>query len=191
MFDLPPLPYELNALEPYISANTMNYHYHKHHQGYVDNLNKLIKDTPFENMELEEIIVNTANKSEYISIFNNAAQVWNHTFFWNSMSPNEGKAPKGELLEKINRDFGSYDKFKVEFKQAATSQFGSGWAWLVEDKNGKLSVIKTGNADTPIAHGYIPIITCDVWEHAYYLDYQNKRADFVDNFLNHLMFIRH
>ena len=190
MFDLPPLPYELNALEPYISANTMNYHYHKHHQGYVDNLNKLIKDTPFENMELEEIIVNTANKSEYISIFNNAAQVWNHTFFWNSMSPNGGKVPEGELLEKINRYFGSYDKFKVEFKQAATTQFGSGWAWLVEDKNGKLSVMKTGNADTPIAHGYTPIITCDVWEHAYYLDYQNKRADFVDNFLNHLMFIR-
>ena len=187
MFDLPPLPYELNALEPYISANTMNYHYHKHHQGYVDNLNKLIKDTPFENMELEEIIINTAEKSEYISIFNNAAQVWNHTFFWNSISPNGGKMPEGELLEKINRDFGSYDNFKVEFKQAATTQFGSGWAWLVEDKNGKLSVMKTGNADTPIAHGYTPIITCDVWEHAYYLDYQNKRADFVDNFLNHLV----
>lgn len=187
MFDLPPLPYALDALAPYISAETMNYHYHKHHQTYIDNLNKLIKGTPFENMNLEEIIVKTAKDEKSQAIFNNAAQAWNHTFFWNSMTPNGGQLPPKELAEQIDRDFGSYENFKTEFKQAATTQFGSGWAWLVQDKNGKLSVMKTGNADNPLVYGLTPVITCDIWEHAYYLDYQNRRGDFVDNYLNHLV----
>ena len=187
-FDLPPLPYDMNALEPYISAQTMGFHYGKHHKTYVDNLNKLIAGTHFENMSLEEIIRQTAGKSEYTAIFNNAAQAWNHNFFWNSMQPNGGGEPTGELKKKLERDFGGYDKFRVEFANAATTQFGSGWAWLVEDEeNGKFKVIKTSNADTPIAHGLKPILTVDVWEHAYYLDYQNRRADFVNAYLDHLV----
>ena len=187
-FDLPPLPYDMNALEPYISAQTMGFHYGKHHKTYVDNLNKLIAGTHFENMSLEEIIRQTAGKSEYTAIFNNAAQAWNHNFFWNSMQPNGGGEPTGEMKKKLERDFGGYDKFRVEFANAATTQFGSGWAWLVEDEeNGKFKVIKTSNADTPIAHGLKPILTIDVWEHAYYLDYQNRRADFVNAYLDHLV----
>ncbi|MBQ8436953.1 MAG: superoxide dismutase [Alphaproteobacteria bacterium] len=188
IFELPPLPYQLNALEPYISEQTMSYHYGKHHQAYIDNLNKLIKNTKFENMPMEEIIIKTAGKSEFSGVFNNAAQSWNHTFFWNTMKPNGGGEPTGELKKKIDRDFGSYDKFKAEFINAAVSQFGSGWAWLAEDKdNGKLVIIKTANGDNPIAHGLIPIIGLDVWEHAYYLDYQNRRADYINNYLNHLV----
>ncbi len=186
IFVLPDLPYDINALEPHISQTTMEYHYGKHHQAYVDNLNKLIEGTQFSSMSLDEIIVATANKPEYVAIFNNAAQVFNHSFFWNSMSPSGGSKPKGELAERIDSDFGSYDNFKKEFKQAALSQFGSGWAWLVDD-NGKLKITKTANADTPIAYGQKPIITIDVWEHAYYLDYQNKRADFIDVFFNNLV----
>lgn len=186
VFDLPPLPYEMNALEPYISTTTMEFHYGKHHRTYVDNLNKLVKGTEFENMPLEKIVKETSGKPEYTAIFNNAAQAWNHDFFWKSMSPNGGGAPKGELAEKINRDFGSYDNFRQEFKTAATTQFGSGWAWLAE-KDGKLQVVKTSNADTPLAHGMKPLVTVDVWEHAYYLDYQNRRADFVDAYLDHLV----
>ncbi len=188
IFDLPPLPYQLNALEPYISEQTMSYHYGKHHKAYIDNLNKLIKNTKFENMPLEEIIIETAGKNEFSEIFNNATQSWNHTFFWNTMEPNGGEEPTGELKKKIDRDFGSYDKFKAEFANTATSQFGSGWAWLAEDKNnGKLVVMKTANGDNPIAHGLIPIIGLDVWEHAYYLDYQNRRVDYINNYLNHLV----
>ena len=188
IFDLPPLPYQLNALEPYISEQTMSYHYGKHHKAYIDNLNKLIQNTKFANMPLEEIIVETAGKNEFSGVFNNAAQTWNHTFFWNTMKPNGGGEPSGELKKKIERDFGSYDKFKTEFTTAATSQFGSGWAWLAEDKNnGKLVVMKTSNGDNPIAHGLIPIIGLDVWEHAYYLDYQNRRADYINNYLDHLV----
>ncbi len=186
VFDLPPLPYEMNALEPYISTTTMEFHYGKHHRAYVDNLNKLIKGTEFENMPLEKIVKETSGKPEYTAIFNNAAQAWNHDFFWKSMSPNGGGAPKGELAEKINRDFGSYDNFRQEFKNAATTQFGSGWAWLAE-KDGKLQVVKTSNADTPLAHDMKPLVTVDVWEHAYYLDYQNRRADFVEAYLDHLV----
>ena len=186
-FKLPALPYEKNALEPYISAKTLEFHYGKHHQTYVDNLNKLIQGTEFANMPLEDIVKKSYGKPEYAGIFNNAAQVWNHTFFWNSMSPQGGHEPQGELKDKINKKFGSYEKFKEEFKSAATTQFGSGWAWLVEDEKGELQVIKTSNADTPIAHNFKPIITCDVWEHAYYLDYQNRRADFVSAFLDHLV----
>ena len=189
MFTLPLLPYAIYALEPFISARTMEFHYQKHHQAYVDNLNKLVKDTDFENMTLEEIIKKTVNKPEHSAIFNNAAQVWNHTFFWNSMSANGGHIDNEEINDKIIRDFGSFENFKAEFKQNAISQFGSGWVWLVEEKDGKLKIIKTSNADTPIAHDLKPLTTCDVWEHAYYLDYQNRRADFVEIFLDNLMVI--
>ena len=185
-FDLPKLPFAENALEPYISAQTIQFHYGKHHRTYVENLNKLIHETAFDKMSLVQIIQETAGKAEYAPIFNNAAQAFNHEFFWNCMVP-EGSAPQGEIKEKINRYFGSYDKFCEEFQNAAVSQFGSGWAWLVEDKPGKLSVIKTSNADTPVAYGLKPIVCVDVWEHAYYLDYQNRRVDFVNTFITHLM----
>ncbi len=186
-FELPALPYAMNALEPYISERTMEFHYGKHHKAYVDNLNKLIAGTHFEQMSLEEIIRKTAGKTEYAGIFNNAAQAWNHAFFWTCMQPGGGGEPTGEMKKKIERSFGGYDKFREEFATAATTQFGSGWAWLAEDEeSGKLKVIKTANADTPIAHGLKPLLTVDVWEHAYYLDYQNRRPDFVNAFLDHL-----
>ena len=185
-FELPELPYKQDALEPYISAKTMNFHYGKHHKAYIDNLNKLINGTEFENMDMESIIKNTVGKVEHAGIFNNAAQAWNHTFFWSSMKPNGGDEPSQELKARIEKSFGSYDKFKEEFKAAAVGQFGSGWAWLVED-GGILKVMKTSNADTPVAYGLKPLIVVDVWEHAYYLDYQNLRADFVDAFLNNLV----
>ena len=187
MFKLPTLNYELDALVPYISKNTMEFHYLKHHQTYVDNLNKLIAGTEFENMALEEIVQKTAGKPEYTAIFNNAAQVWNHTFFWNCMRPNGGSRPQGRLLEDIIKTFGSYEDFCKEFKAAALAQFGSGWAWLVRRANGGLEIMKTANADNPLAHGLEALITIDVWEHAYYLDYQNRRGDFIDAFLNHLV----
>lgn len=186
-FELPALPYAMNALEPYISERTMEFHYGKHHKAYVDNLNKLIAGTHFEQMSLEEIIRKTAGKTEYAGIFNNAAQAWNHAFFWTCMQPGGGGEPAGEMKKKIERSFGGYDKFREEFAAAATTQFGSGWAWLAEDEeSGKLKVIKTANADMPIAHGLKPLLTVDVWEHAYYLDYQNRRPDFVNAFLDHL-----
>ena len=189
MFTLPALPYELNALEPFISARTMEFHYKKHHQTYIDNLNKLITDTRFASMSLERIITETINEPEYEAIFNNAAQAWNHSFFWNSMSPEGGKITDSSLEDRIIQDFGSIEQFRAEFKQAAVSQFGSGWVWLIEKTNGKLAVMKTANADTPIAHGFKPLTTCDVWEHAYYLDYQNRRAEFVEMFLDNLMIL--
>lgn len=185
-FELPVLPYAMDALEPYISAKTMEFHYGKHHKAYVDNLNNLIKDTLYASMDLDDIIRSTVGKPEAAGIFNNAAQAWNHAFFWKSMRKNGGGKPGAELKAKIERDFGSVEKFKEEFKAAAVSQFGSGWAWLIED-NGMLRVVKTSNADTPVAHGFTPILTIDVWEHAYYLDYQNQRAAFVDAYLNHLI----
>ena len=186
-FELPALPYAMNALEPYISERTMEFHYGKHHKAYVDNLNKQIAGNHFEQMSLEEIIRKTAGKTEYAGIFNNAAQAWNHAFFWTCMQPGGGGEPTGEMKKKIERSFGGYDKFREEFAAAATTQFGSGWAWLAEDEeSGKLKVIKTANADTPIAHGLKPLLTVDVWEHAYYLDYQNRRPDFVNAFLDHL-----
>ena len=186
-FELPELPYAENALEPYISKSTIEFHYGKHHRAYVDNLNKLIAGTEFEHKTLEQIVEETAGKSEYSAVFNNAAQAWNHAFFWNCMMPAGGGEPVGELKEKIVRDFGSYDKFCEDFLNAAVSQFGSGWAWLVEDKAGRLSVMKTGNADNPLAHGLKALMTVDVWEHAYYLDYQNHRADFVKTFITSLI----
>lgn len=187
MFKLPTLNYELDALVPYISKNTMEFHYLKHHQTYVDNLNKLIAGTKFENMALEGIVQKTVGKPEYTAIFNNAAQVWNHTFFWNCMRPNGGSKPQGRLLDDIIKTFGSYEDFCKEFKVAALAQFGSGWAWLVRRADGGLEIMKTANADNPLAHGLEALITIDVWEHAYYLDYQNRRGDFIDAFLNHLV----
>ena len=189
MFNLPSLPYELNALEPFISARTMEFHYKKHHQTYIDNLNKLIENTSFAEMSLENIIKETFSKPEYISVFNNAAQAWNHTFFWNSLSPEGGNITGSEIEDYIIRDFGSFEKFRADFKQAALSQFGSGWVWLVINERQKLEILKTSNADTPIAHCLKPLTTCDVWEHAYYLDYQNRRGDFIEAFLDHLMVV--
>lgn len=178
---LPELPYAQDALEPHISANTLSFHYGKHHNAYVTNLNKLIVGTEFEKASLEEIVKKSSG-----GIFNNAAQVWNHTFYWHSMKKSGGSAPSGELAAKITADFGSFDKFKEEFTAAATTQFGSGWAWLVLDKSGKLKVTKTPNAETPLTTDDVALLTIDVWEHAYYLDYQNRRPDYIGTFLDKL-----
>lgn len=185
-FELPPLPYAPEALAPYMSAQTLGFHHGKHHQTYVTNLNNLVKDTPMASQSLEEIVLATAGDSTKAGAFNNAAQVWNHTFFWNSMKPQGGGAPAGELAERITTDFGGLDVFKEEFKKAALAQFGSGWAWLVLDA-GKLKIMKTANAATPFTDKQKPLLTCDVWEHAYYLDYQNRRGDMVGAFLDHLV----
>jgi len=185
-FELPPLPYAEDALEPHISARTMSFHYGKHHQTYVTNLNKLVDGTPFADQSLEQVIRASAGAPDKAGVFNNAAQVWNHAFFWNSMSPGGGGAPSGEVASLIEASFGGLDKFKEAFKNAAVTQFGSGWAWLVLE-DGKLAVTKTANADTPAARGGKALLTCDVWEHAYYLDYQNRRPDFVQTFLDALV----
>ncbi|MFN3361762.1 MAG: superoxide dismutase [Pseudanabaenaceae cyanobacterium] len=185
-FELPNLPYDQNALEPHISANTLSFHHGKHHQGYVNNLNNLIKGTDLENKSLEEIIKATAGDPSKVAIFNNAAQVWNHTFYWHSMKPNGGGQPTGALAEKIKADFGSFEAFKEQFKAAGVGQFGSGWAWLVLE-NGTLKVTKTLNAENPLHQNQIPLLTMDVWEHAYYLDYQNRRPDYAQTFLDHLV----
>ena len=187
MFELPPLPYAMDALAPHISQETLEYHYGKHHQTYVTNLNNLTKDTPYADLSLEQVIQDTYNKPDKVGIFNNAAQVWNHTFYWKSMKPQGGGQPTGKLKAKIEADFGTYEAFRDAFKQAATTQFGSGWAWLVQGKDGKLKVTKTANADLPLVHGEKAILTCDVWEHAYYIDYRNRRPDYVDVFLDHLV----
>ncbi len=185
-FELPPLPYAQNALEPHITANTLSFHHGKHHKAYVDNLNKMLEGTDLAKKSLEDVIKASAGEPSKAGIFNNAAQVWNHTFYWHSMTPNGGGEPKGELLQKIKADFGSLDKFKEEFKTAGTTQFGSGWAWLVLDGE-KLKVVKTGNAEVPFTKGQTPILTMDVWEHAYYLDFQNRRPDYIDTFLGKLV----
>jgi superoxide dismutase, Fe-Mn family len=185
-FELPPLPYPKTALEPHMSAQTFDFHHGKHHQAYVTNLNGLVKDTPMASQSLEEIIKATAKDESKIGIFNNAAQVWNHTFFWSCMKPNGGGAPTGALAQKIESTFGGLDKFKEQFKQAGVTQFGSGWAWLVAD-GGQLKITKTPNAVNPMAQGQTALLTCDVWEHAYYLDYQNRRPDFVQTFLDKLV----
>jgi superoxide dismutase, Fe-Mn family len=182
----PALPYAENALEPVISVKSIGFHYGKHHKAYVDNLNKLIAGTEFEGLPLEEIIKKTAGKKEHTGIFNNAAQAWNHTFFWKSLASNGGGKPSGELMKKIEDSFGSFDDFLKELTEAAKTQFGSGWAWLVQDGN-KLKVMKTPNAETPLTMGVIPLATIDVWEHAYYLDYQNKRPDYVTAVLDKLI----
>ncbi len=176
---LPELPYARTALAPLMSEETLNYHYGKHHNAYVVNLNKLIPGTEFENAPLEEIIRKASG-----GIFNNGAQVWNHTFFWHCLTPNAPKAPSGKLAEAIAKQFGSFDEFKVKFAEAATTQFGSGWAWLVKTKDGSLAIEKTANADNPMRDGKTPLLTCDVWEHAYYIDFRNARPDYVSNFWN-------
>lgn len=186
MIELPQLPYEKNALAPHISENTINFHYGKHHQAYVTNLNNLIAGTDLEGKSLEEIIKISAADKTKAGIFNNAAQVWNHTFYWNSMKPNGGGKPSADLLKIIEADFGSFEDFVKEFKNAGTTQFGSGWAWLVLE-NGKLKVTKTGNAETPLTTNAKPLMTMDVWEHAYYLDFQNARPSYIDTFLVHLV----
>lgn len=185
---LPELPYAKNALEPHLSAETLEFHHDKHHQTYVTNLNNLIKGTDLEGKTLEEIIKISAGDAAKAGIFNNAAQVWNHTFYWNSIKPNGGGKPNGAIAEKIDAAFGSYEKFAEAFTAAATTQFGSGWAWLVADKvNGDLSIVKTGNADTPLAHGQVAVLTIDVWEHAYYIDFRNARPKYIATFLEHLV----
>jgi superoxide dismutase, Fe-Mn family len=183
---LPPLPYAENALDPVISANTLGFHYGKHHKTYIDNLNKLITGTELADLSLEEIIAATAGKTDKSGIFNNAAQVWNHTFYWNSLSPKGGGNPPAELKQKIETSFDSVEACKKELATAATTQFGSGWAWLVQDGDG-LKVVKTGNADLPLSKGIKPLLTIDVWEHAYYLDYQNRRVDYVNAVLDKLI----
>ena len=178
-FTLPPLPYAKNALAPHISEQTIEFHYGKHHQTYVTNLNNLVQGSENESENLEDLIKMSAGKADMVGIFNNAAQVWNHTFFWNCMKPNGGGQPTGVLLEKINASFGSYEKFAADFKQAALTQFGSGWAWLVKNSDGSLEVLSLANQDNPIVNGQTPVLALDVWEHAYYLKYKNKRVDYV------------
>ena len=183
---LPDLPYSKDDLAPYISANTLDFHHGKHHNAYVTNLNKLIAGTDMENLSLEDIIIKSAKDPAMTGIFNNGAQVWNHTFYWNCMKKNGGGKPSGKLAEAIDKNFGSFEKFIEEIKNAAVTQFGSGWAWLVKDGD-SLKVMKTSNADTPLAHGLKALLTIDVWEHAYYLDYQNRRPDYVSAFFENLV----
>lgn len=176
-FELPKLPYEMNALEPYISQKTLEFHYGKHHQTYVNNLNKLIIGTKFENSSFEEILLNSEG-----GVFNNVAQIWNHTFYWNCLSPNGGGTPNGELLSAIESTFGSFEEFKDKFSTAAATLFGAGWAWLVKNKDGELKIIQSPNAGNPMTDGFTPLLTCDVWEHAYYLDKQNRRPAYIEDF---------
>jgi Fe-Mn family superoxide dismutase len=178
-FELPPLPYDRTALEPHISGETLDYHHGKHHKAYVDNLNKLIEGSEHAKRSLEEIIRNSQGP-----VFNNSAQVWNHTFFWNCMSPNGGGEPTGKLAEGINAAFGSFAAFKEQFTDVAIKTFGSGWAWLVQRSDGSLALVSTSNANTPLTSEDTPLLTCDVWEHAYYIDYRNARPKFVEAFWN-------
>lgn len=178
-FNLPELPYARDALAPHISSETLDFHYGKHHQAYVTNLNKLIDGTEFANASLEDII-----KKSDGGVFNNAAQVWNHTFYWHSMSPNGGGEPSGIVFDAITKAFGSVDAFKEQFTQAGATQFGSGWAWLVQNADGSLEIMKTANAGNPLTDGKTPLLTCDVWEHAYYIDTRNDRAKYISNFWN-------
>jgi superoxide dismutase, Fe-Mn family len=175
--ELPPLPYPINALEPHISKETLEFHHGKHHRAYVTKLNELIKGTEFESSPLEDIVRRASGP-----VFNNAAQTWNHTFFWHCLSPKGGGEPSGEIAEQIRSAFGSFEDFKSKFTQAAVGQFGSGWAWLVAGPDGRLAVKSTSNADTPMKNGETALLTCDVWEHAYYIDYRNARPDFVAAF---------
>ncbi len=185
-FQLPDLPYELDALQPHISKQTLEFHYGKHHAGYVSKLNDLVADTEHADAELLDIVKDLSDDPGGSALYNNAAQTWNHTFFWDGMRPGGGGEPTGAMLDRIKDGFGSYEAFREKFKDAATGQFGSGWAWLIEE-NGALDVISTGNAVVPVDGARKLLLTCDVWEHAYYLDYQNARGDFVDNFLDHLI----
>src|SRR5690606_20859740 len=176
---LPELPYAKDALQPHMSSETFEYHYGKHHNAYVTNLNNLIKGTKFEDMSLEDIIKNSEG-----GIFNNSAQVWNHTFFWNCLAPNAGGNPTGKIADMINAKWGSFDKFKEEFTKSAVGNFGSGWTWLVKNKAGELEIVNTSNAGTPMTDGHTALLTVDVWEHAYYIDYRNARPNFLNAFWN-------
>lgn len=189
MFNLQSLPYEKNALEPIISENTINFHYNKHHQGYVDKLNNLVSGSSLEGLSLEEIIIKTKDQKESQAIYNNAAQVYNHDFFWNSLNSvgSDSNTPSPSFKATIADNFSSWEDFIAEFKNAALTQFGSGWAWLVKDENDKLKIVKTANAENPLGTEFAPLLVVDVWEHAYYLDYQNKRADFLDQLLASLI----
>jgi Fe-Mn family superoxide dismutase len=175
--ELPKLPYAMDALEPTISKETLEYHYGKHHKAYVDNLNKLIPGTEFENMSLEETILKSSG-----GIFNNAAQVWNHTFYWNCLTPKSSREPSGKLADAITKKFGSFDEFKKQFSQTAVTTFGSGWGWLVKNPDNSVELISTSNAGTPMTQGKEALLTCDVWEHAYYIDYRNARPTYVEKF---------
>ncbi len=188
--EFPPLPYAANALAPVISAQTVDIHYNKHHKGYFDPVNKLTAGTALAEAPLEEIIRKTAKDPANLnspSLFNMAAQVWNHTFYWNSLKPNGGGKPSGKMLDKINSSFGDWETFRKAFADASVSTFGTGWSWLVADKKGKLAVIKTEDAETPLTMNLTPLLTIDVWEHAYYLDYQNRRAAYVDAVIDKLL----
>jgi len=178
-YELPDLPYAQNALEPHISAETLEYHHGKHHAAYVTNLNNLVGGTEFEGKSLEEIIAKADG-----GIFNNAAQIWNHSFYWNCLSPNGGGAPNGDLGSAIDSTFGSYDAFKEKFTASAIGNFGSGWTWLVKNSDGSIEIVNTGNAGSPLTAGQTPLLTCDVWEHAYYIDYRNARPAYVGAFWN-------
>ncbi|KAH7516886.1 hypothetical protein ACOSQ2_000236 [Xanthoceras sorbifolium] len=203
IFELKPPPYQLNALEPHMSRDTLEYHWGKHHRTYVENLNKQIAGTELDGMSLEDVIISSYNRGDILPAFNNAAQAWNHDFFWESMKPGGGGSPSGDLLELIERDFGSFERFLSEFKSAASTQFGSGWAWLCykanrldvdnavnplpSDEDKKLVVVKSPNAANPLVWDYSPLLTIDVWEHAYYLDYQNRRPDYISVFMDKLV----
>ncbi len=185
-FKLPELPYQSTALEPHITSKTLSFHHGKHHQKYIDDLNNLVQDNPYKNMDLTEVMLQSHKKQE-VAIFNNAAQAWNHEFYWHSMKNNGGQLSSGSLLTKIEQTFGSLEKFKAEFKTAGLKQFGSGWVWLVVNNDDQIAIVTTPNAANPMTQGLTPLITSDVWEHAYYLDFQNKRADYLQTFLDHLM----
>jgi len=186
MFTLPPLPYPDNALDPVISANTLSFHYGKHHKAYVDNLNNLAKGTEYESAPLENVIRDTAGKADKVWFFNNSAQVWNHTFYWSCLKRGGGGKPAGRLAQMIDSDLGGYDTFKKDFANACVTQFGSGWGWLAVE-GGKLKIMKTPNAEPPFIKGATPLLTIDVWEHAYYLDYQNRRPDYVNAVIDKLL----
>ncbi len=184
-YQQPALPYAENALEPWISARTIGFHYGKHHVTYVNKFNELVAGTPFDQQPLEDVVKAVAGDADKTAIFNNGAQAWNHSFYWNCLSPDGGGKPSGRLADKINEDFGSYEAFREALANAAATQFGSGWAWLAAD-NGSLKIVKTPNAETPLTKGMHPILTIDVWEHAYYLDYQNRRPDYVAALIDNL-----
>jgi superoxide dismutase, Fe-Mn family len=185
-FVLPPLPYPDVALNPVISANTIGFHYGKHHKGYVDKLNELVTGTKYADMSLENVVLTSAKNKKDSAIFNNAAQIWNHNFYWKSLSPN-GSTPNANLMRKIDESFGNFNEFKKQFADVTISQFGTGWGWLVADKKGKLSIVKTEDAEVPMTSNLKPLLTIDVWEHAYYLDYQNRRADYVKAVIDRLL----
>ncbi|GLU20847.1 hypothetical protein SLE2022_370260 [Rubroshorea leprosula] len=188
LIELKPPPYPLDALEPHMSRETLEYHWGKHHRSYVDNLNKQISGTQLNGLSLEHIIIATYNKGDILPAFNNAAQAWNHEFFWESMKPGGGGKPTGELLDLIERDFGSFEKFAEEFRSAAATQFGSGWAWLAyKTSEKKLEILKSPNAVNPLVWDYSPLLTIDVWEHAYYLDFKNRRPDYISTFMENLV----